>query len=126
MTVVVDEDFYTDAGTTAAGTQHYLIGRLPADSVLVDAYINVESVTTAATSSQVKVGTAENGAQVLALTSISTVGPAGSLVNKIATGTGQDLYMSVVSTGAISATGRFTVTIAYDEVVKNNGEYTKF
>lgn len=127
FTVEVDQDFYDYADyTLAAGTTNYLVGNLPPECTIVDAYVTVESVTTAATSAEVTLGTSESGVDLLALTDITSTGVVGDLVGKKRTNTGQPIYLGIKVVGAVSTVGKFLVTVAYDEPTKNNGDYTNY
>lgn len=127
LAVEVSPEFYGEAGDTlAAGTFNYLVAKLPANSVLTNAYLVVDEATTASTSAQAALGSAEGGAQVVTLTSVSTVGVVGGIVKKLPTGTGMAVYLQVKVVGTVTKVGTFTAVIEYTEYTKNSGEYTQF
>lgn len=126
LVINLNDQFYADVGQTTNVTQNFLIAELPADAVITNAYIDVRTVSDAATSATVQLGTAEAGAQIMAATTIKTAAVAGSLVGKLSTGTGQKVYMRVVLSGATTTLGNTYVVLEYTEYNKNTGEYTRF
>lgn len=126
--VEINAAFFVAAGITpATGTANYLAATLPERAVITDAYVVVRTVASSATSAVVNVGTAEGGAQIIAAADIkAATGVIGTLVGKRDTGTGQDIYVQTVYTGATTNFGDYTVVIEYTEYEKNSGEYTKF
>ncbi|AWD90295.1 hypothetical protein [Dickeya phage Amaethon] len=126
---VTAENVIAAGGTLAVGTNNFLIGTLPERSVITDAYIVVDTAANSATSAAVTVGIAEEGAEIMASTSVAAVpatGVIGTLVNKRKTSTGLDVYVGITYTGATTNFGDFTVVIRYDEYTKRSGEYTRF
>lgn len=127
LAIVLEDALYKENGLTiAAGNANFLVANLPANAVIKDAYVNVEKASNAATTATVQLGTAEGGAQVLAALDVKTVGVAGTLVGKLATGTGQPIYMKVALAGATTTVGKATLVVEYTEYEKNTGEYTQF
>ncbi|AFV51089.1 Rz-like spanin [Vibrio phage VPMS1] len=126
MALKVTKELFTDNGLSVA-TANLLIAELPANAVLTDAYAVVSTVSDAATTATVQLGTAEAGAQIMTATDIkSATGVVGDLVGKLATGTGMKVYARVVLTGAVTTPGEVDVVIEYTEYETNSGEYTKF
>lgn len=115
--VVETED--TDLATAG----NYLIAHLPADALITDVYVNVKTASNATTPT-VKLGTAENGGQIMAATSIGTIGVVGALVGEVDTGSGADLYLTVAGTGGTKV-GDYVIVIEYLEYDKATGEYTR-
>lgn len=113
--------------TRAAGTLNLLLANLPERAVITDAYVVVDTVSNAATAATVALGTAEGGAQIMAAADVkAATGVVGSLVGKVSTGSGVQLFAQLVSTGAATNYGDFTVVVEYTEYEKNSGEYTRF
>ena len=126
MALKLTDELFSAQGV-AVGTQNLLIAELPANAVLTDAYVVVSKVSDAATSAAVTMGTAEGGAQILASVDIkSATGVLGSLVGKLATGTGMKVYARVAVAGSTGTVGESDLVIEYTEYETNSGEYTKF
>lgn len=101
---------------SAAG--NYLVGILPSDSVVTNAYIHT---ITAADSGVVKLGTSEGGTEILSA-GAGTVGKTGTFTGQSATGTGKNVFMSL---GSSFTSGDFVAVIEYLEVDKVTKEYTQ-
>lgn len=123
---LTDELYQESNLAIAAGTQDFLVAKLPAAAVITNAMVVVESAADSATTATIALGTAEGGAQLIAATDLKTVAVAGSLVAKRATGTGQAVYARIVLTGATTTVGIANVILEYVEYNKNDGEYTNF
>ena len=108
-------------------TGNFLIGHLPANSVVTAAYVRITKVSDAATSAKLKLGNTEGGAQIMVDVDIkAAAGILGSVVGRLDTGTGMPLYMALALAGAATTPGIIDVVVEYTEVEKNNGEYTQF
>lgn len=110
----------TDVGLV---TTNLLLGNLPPEAIITDAYAHVLTASDAVTSATFQLGTAEAGAQIMAAASIKTTGKVGSLVGQIPTGTGVPLYARLVITGT-QTTGKLIAVVEYLEPHKNTGELT--
>ena len=101
-----------------------LLGNLPPNAIITDAYLHRVVASNAATTATVALGTAEAGAQIMAAADIKGTGKVGSLVGQILTGSGKPLYAALTITGAQTA-GKFYVVVEYLEPTKVTGELTK-
>ena len=122
---VVVEGASLTAGEIPAVTGNYLIGKLPPNAVITNAYVQVLTASDAATTATAKIGTVETGSQILSGVDLKALGKQGTFGTQVDTGTGQDIFMTFTYTGAATAVGRYVVAIDYDEYTKNNGEYTE-
>lgn len=101
-----------------------LLGNLPPNAIITDAYLHRSVASNAATTATVALGTVEAGAQIMAAADIKGTGKVGSLVGQILTGSGKPLYAALTITGAQTA-GKFYVVVEYLEPNKVTGELTK-
>ncbi len=104
---------------------NHLLANLPADSIITNAYVFVQTVSDAATSASATLGTASAGAQLLTGANLKTAGKQGTFVGQVATGTGVELWLNVSKSGAKTAVAKYVVAVEYLEFTKNTGEYTK-
>lgn len=111
----------SDVGLVSA---NLLLGNLPPNAIITDAYLHRVVASNAATTATVALGTAEAGAQIMAAADIKGIGKVGSLVGQILTGSGKPLYAALTITGAQTA-GKFYVVVEYLEPNKVTGELTK-
>lgn len=111
----------SDVGLVSA---NLLLGNLPPNAIITDAYLHRVVASNAATTATVALGTAEAGAQIMAAADIKGTGKVGSLVGQILTGSGKPLYAALTITGAQTA-GKFYVVVEYLEPNKVTGELTK-
>lgn len=111
----------TDVGLVSV---NLLLGNLPPNAIITDAYLHRVVASNAATTATVALGTAEAGAQIMAAADIKGTGKVGSLVGQILTGSGKPLYAALTITGAQTA-GKFYVVVEYLEPNKVTGELTK-
>lgn len=103
----------------------YKVVNLPPNALITNAYVHVKTVSDAATSSTVKLGTSDGGAEIMTAQSVkAATGKVGSLVGQILTGSGVAVYLTTAIVGASSHTGRYIVVIEYIELDQANGEYT--
>ena len=116
----------TGKGEVPASTANYLIGNLPPDSIITNAYIMVLTASDAATSLTAKIGTAEAGTEVLSAATLKTLGKRGTFTGFSTTSSGVELYLTLTYVGAATAVGDYVVVVEYLEYDKNTGEYTKF
>lgn len=112
----------TDSDVGLVST-NLLLGNLPANAIITDAYVHRVTASNAATTATVALGTAEGGAQIMAAADIKGTGKIGSLVGQILTGTGKPLYAALAIAGAQTA-GKFYVVVEYLEPNKVTGELT--
>ena len=101
-----------------------LLGNLPPNAIITDAYLHRVVASNAATTATVALGTVEGGAQIMAAADIKGTGKVGSLVGQILTGSGKPLHAALTITGAQTA-GKFYVVVEYLEPNKVTGELTK-
>jgi hypothetical protein len=111
----------TDVGLVSV---NLLLGNLPPNAIVTDAYVHRVVASNAATTATVALGTVEAGAQIMAAADIKGTGKVGSLVGQILTGSGKPLYAALTITGVQTA-GKFYVVVEYLEPNKVTGELTK-
>lgn len=127
MTMLIAEGTDTDQGEIAAADANHLLGLLPPDSLITEAYIQVEVVGDAVTSTTMKLGTASGGAQILSAADGQSLGKEGTFVTGVETGTGAEVWFNIAHVGGSqTAVGKYRVFVEYIEFTKNTGEYTKF
>jgi len=112
--------------TVEAGSFSFKVATLPANSLVQAATVLVNKATAAASTAVLTVGTTESGAQLLAATDTKTVGAAGTIVKALPTGTGMDVYVRLLASGATTSVGDLYVVLDYLELEKNTGEYTNY
>lgn len=115
----------TESGQIAVGSGNFLLGYLPTNAIVTNAYIHVQTVSDAATSNVATLGTAEGGTQILSAANLKTLGKQGTFTGQSLTTTGKPLYLGVTTTGAATNVGKYIVVVEYLEYTKNTGEYTK-
>lgn len=109
------------AGTLASGDV-VKVFTLPANSVVVDAFILVKTGATGGTQTlKITVGSTDTIAAVAVGTAANAI--KGGTVTKVPTGTGADV--SVTSGVADLTDGEFEVVVEYVEYTRTVGEYTK-
>ena len=113
-------------GEVAAATANHLLGLLPPDAIITNAYIFVHTVSDAATSYAATLGTASGGAQILTGADLKVAGKQGTFVPGVSTLTGKDLWFNGTVTGAATTVGVYSVVVEYLELNKSIGELTKF
>lgn len=127
LAVKINDELFEDNDVDIAeGTENLLVAVLPPNALIVRAYVNVKTVSDAATTATAALGTTEGGAELLAATDLLTAAIADSLVAMADTGTGQEIYLQTVLAGAVTTLGETEVIVEYIEYEKNNGEYTQF
>lgn len=107
---------------TASG--NFLIVNLPDNSLITNAYVWVKTVSDAATTAVLNLGTTESGTEIMSAGDLKALGESGTFTGTSDTGTGVPVYMEVQKTGAATDTAVYVVVIEYFEYTKNNGEYT--
>lgn len=112
-------------GEIPAATGNFLIGKLPPDSVITNAYVHVITAGDAATSATAKLGTAEGGSEVLSAANLKTLGKQGTFTGQVHTDTGVDLFLGLTITGAATNVAHYVVVVDYLEFTKHTGEYTQ-
>lgn len=109
-----------DTGTIASGDT-VKVFRLPANAVVVDAFLVTRSTITGGTqTAKITVGTTD----VIAAVAVGTAANAvkGGTVTKAATGTGADVIVTI-GTAALTD-GILEVVVSYVEYERTVGEYT--
>lgn len=106
----------------------FLLGYLPPDCIITDAYVHVITVSDAVTSSVATLGTAEAGTEIMSAGDLKTaVGKEGTFTGQSLTGTGVGVYLNVTKVGGDgTAVGEVYVVVEYLEITKKSGEYTAF
>lgn len=104
---------------------NYLLANIPADAIITNAYIHVETASDAATTNVATLGTAEGGTEILSAGDLKSTGEQGTFTGQSLTGSGVELYLGVTVTGAATAVGKYKVVVEYMEYKKNTGELTR-
>ena len=112
------------ADGVAVGAGNYLLANLPSHSLIVNAYVFVETASDAATSMTATLGTASGGTQVLSAGNLKTAGKVGTFTGVSATTTGKELWLNLAKTGAATVNAKFIVVVEYLEYTKRSGELT--
>lgn len=107
-----------------AASGNYKLFNLPANALITDAYIFVDTASNAATSNTATLGTAEGGTQILSAANLKTLGKQGTFTGVSDTTTGKAVFLGITVVGATTAAAKFKVVVKYLEVRKNTGEYT--
>ena len=111
-------------GNILAATGNHLLGNLPPDAVITNAYAHVKTASDAATTATLKLGTASGGAQLFPAVSVKTTGKKGTFAGQLLTDTGVELGLGLAVAGATTEVGEYLVVVEYLEFTKNTGEYT--
>ena len=115
----------TESFAIPAVTGNYLIANIPPDAIITGAFVQVKTASDAATSSTVKLGTAEGGSEVLSAANLKTLGKQGTFTGHVETGSGAELYLGLTVTGAATNVANYVVVVEYVEYRKNTGELTR-
>lgn len=115
----------TEDGDLAVTSDDYLLGYLPPDSIVTDAYVHVETASDAATSAAATLGTASAGTEILSAADLKATGEQGTFTGQSLTGSGVPVWLGVAIVGAATAVGEYVVVVEYLEYNKTTGEYTK-
>ncbi len=126
MTAIINEgtNAETDIDGITTGGVNYKIGNLPENAIIQDAYVFVETVSDAATSAVIDIGTTEGGTEIVAAADAATLGDQGTAAAKQDTGTGVEVFLTKTTTGVATNVGEYVVVIEYVEYEKATGEYT--
>lgn len=100
-------------------TNNYLVGYLPADALITQAYVFTG---VASDAGALTLGTSEGGTEILSAGDTATPGQSGTFTGRTQTGTGKEVHMTL---GAAATTGAFVVFIEYSEYLLNTGELTR-
>jgi len=100
-------------------SNNYLVGYLPADAIVTDAYCFVAG--TDATAATLTIGTAEGGSEILGGVDLTASGKQGTFPGAVATDTGLPVYVAL---GGKITTAKVVVNIHYDEYLLTTGELT--
>lgn len=112
-------------GEITAVSQNYLIGRLPANALITNAYVFTKTASNAATTAVATLGTAEAGTQIMSAGNLKTLGKTGTFTAITDTSTGVNVYLGIVLTGAATPVGKYVVVIEYLEYKRSpSQEYT--
>ena len=104
-----------------------LLGRLPPNSIVTNAYLFTRVAGDAATSITVTLGNVEGGSQFFSAGNGKTLGKSGTFTAQTAdTGTGVSLFLGRTVTGAGTNIGKYLVVVEYLEYTKETGELTNF
>jgi hypothetical protein len=107
-----------------ATTEDFKLAHLPANSLIVDAYFFTTTVSNAATTDVLTMGTTEGGTQLVTAGNAKTAGRTGTAAAMQNTGTGVTVWVRHTVTGAKTA-GESIAVIEYVEIDKTGGEYTR-
>lgn len=107
-----------------AASGNYKLFNLPANAIVTDAYIFVNTASNAATSNTATLGTAEGGTQILSAANLKTLGKQGTFTGMSDTTTGKPVFLGITVVGAATAAAKFKVVVKYLEYRKTTGEYT--
>lgn len=104
-----------------------LIGKLPPNSIIMDAWLFTKVAGDAATSIAMTLGTTEGGSQIFSAANGKALGKSGTFTTQTAdTGTGVSLFLGRTVTGAGTNIGKYIVVVQYLEYTKETGELTNF
>lgn len=107
-----------------AVTDSHLVGKLPPNVIVQDAFIFSTVASNAATTDVVTIGTTQAGTELMSTGNAKTLGKTGTFTAQTATtGSGKEVWVRHVVTGAKTA-GELYAVISYLEVDRTNGEYT--
>jgi hypothetical protein len=113
-------------GQVPVATANHLLGKLPPDAIVTDAFVFVHTASDAATSQAATIGTASGGAQLVTGVNLKTLGKQGTFVPGVETLTGKNVWINTTLTGAATNVGRYSVVVEYLELKKSTGELTNF
>lgn len=116
----------TERGEVESADGNHLLGNLPPDAIILDAFIHVKTASDAATSATGTLGTASAGTQILSAADLKTTGDSGTFTGQSLTGTGKEVWLGLAYVGANTDVGEYIVVVEYLEYEKNTGEYTRF
>lgn len=116
----------SDKGNVAAASDNHLVGYLPDNAIVHNAYIMVKTASDAATTAVAKLGTTSGGTQIVSAANIKSTGKQGTFTGQSDTGTGVPVYLGLTYTGAATDVGKYVVVIEYIEYTKNSQELTIF
>lgn len=106
-------------------TEDYLLGNIPRDAFITNAYLFVQDSLGALTA---QLGTTQGGNDLVAAVSgLTTGGKPGEIVdasNYIDTGTGTELWLRI-GTNIAAAAGEFVFVVEYEEHKLNTGKLTR-
>lgn len=102
----------------------YTIVNLPPNALILDAFVFVKTASDATTAT-VALGTTDGGAEIMAATSLTATGEAGTLVAVLDTGAGQPVYATFASTGSPTGVADYVLNVRYLEYTKNTGDLTR-
>jgi len=124
LAIVIQEG--TDAENLPIVNGDHQIANLPPDCIITDAYVHVKTVSDAATSNTMTLGTASGGSEIMSAGDLKTAtGDTGTFTGQSLTGTGVTVWLGIIIVGAITAVGEYIVTVEYLEPTKKTGEYTQ-
>ena len=116
----------TSNGRVPAASDNLLLGKLPPDAIVSDAYVFVLTASDAATSAAATLGTASAGAQLLTGVNLKTLGKQGTFVPGVKTLTGKDVWLNTTYTGAATNVGDYMIVVEYLEYKLTTGNLTRF
>ncbi len=108
-------------------TDNELIGKLPPNSIITDAYLFTKVAGDAATTIVIALGKTEGGSEIFSAANGKALGKTGTFTAQTAdTGTGVSLYLGRTVTGGGTNIGKYIVVVEYLEYTKETGELTNF
>lgn len=115
----------SEPGQIAVTSGNHLLGYLPPDSIITNAYIFVK-VDSDATTVVGTLGTSSGGSQILSAADLdAAVGATGTFAGRSLTGSGVPVWFGITYTGSPTAIGEYIIVIEYLEYTKATGELTK-
>lgn len=121
----IDIEEGTESYELALGNGNHELASLPPDAIITDAYVFVKTVSDAATSKVITLGTASGGSQIMSAGDLTNAGDEGTFTGQSDTGSGVTLWLGVTVVGAETAVGKYVIVVEYLEYNKNTGDYTK-
>lgn len=108
-------------------TGNELLGRLPPNAIVENAYLFTLTAGDAATTIVMTLGSAEGGSQYFSAGDGKALGKTGTFTAQtVDTGTGKSLFLGRTVTGAGTNIGKYLIVVEYLEYTKETGELTNF
>jgi hypothetical protein len=115
----------TEPGQIAVTSGNHLLGYLPPDAIITNAYVYVKTDSDATTVVGT-LGTASAGTQIMSAADLdAAAGKTGTFTGMSLTGSGVAVWFGITYTGSPTAIGEYIVVIEYLEYFKATGELTK-
>lgn len=116
----------TDVGDVPAASNSLKLGILPPNAHITAAYVFTKTVSDAATSAAVTLGSASANTSIMTAGNLKTAGKTGTAGAMQDTGTGMELWANIAIAGAVTAdVGEFDVVVEYTEYDLGTGDLTR-